>query len=529
MKINNKILMRSLPMVAAVLGKKYGVQVEVGGKEAYTDGNVIHIPSLDLEKQSNLMSLIRGFIDHESAHIRHTKFDVLKNSNLSDLTKHVFNIIEDWRVENALVKSFPGCRQNFDWLINHHFAEPVKIERKPEEIVNYILYSVRSWDVKTVESNRDAVANVIEKMFPGLVHQLNLVLGCAKKGCDSTFSAIYFAERIVEMIKLHSEQNPEKQSKNKAVGDYTEASKNAQKSDQNSPYSAKKLQQLLQSSSNSLPKGLGELCAEELSCEFQQHGSYSNTVAVVGKKDLTAFNASELDNIKRSSIALETRLQSLLQASVMKRKLPARRGRINPNRLYRLQSDPKLFLRNQECVGISTAIHVLLDCSGSMRRRINLASQACYSMAHSLSKINGVSVAVTAFPAESGDNKAAIVGSCSAVFPILKHGERLHSNFKVKATGTTPMAETLWWTMQQDMNLNENRKIIFIITDGKPDYEENTKNAIEQGGELGFEFYGIGINEPYIEKLLPGHATVINKLSELTPALFDVLQSAIIK
>ena len=33
----------------------------------------------------------------------------------------------------------------------------------------------------------------------------------------------------------------------------------------------------------------------------------------------------------------------------------------------------------------------------------------------------------------------------------------------------TPMAESLWWVMQQMCLLRENRKIILIITDGEPD------------------------------------------------------------
>ena len=44
--IDTRAVMRSLPLVASVLGRKYGVKVEIGGTDAYTDGTVIRLPSL---------------------------------------------------------------------------------------------------------------------------------------------------------------------------------------------------------------------------------------------------------------------------------------------------------------------------------------------------------------------------------------------------------------------------------------------------------------------------------------------------
>lgn len=44
--MNNKLIMPSLPLVAAVLGNKYGVRVIIGGSRAFTDGSNINFPSL---------------------------------------------------------------------------------------------------------------------------------------------------------------------------------------------------------------------------------------------------------------------------------------------------------------------------------------------------------------------------------------------------------------------------------------------------------------------------------------------------
>ena len=124
----NKIteLNRALPMVASVLGKKYGVQVEIGGNTACTDGKVIRLPTLPLESDEKMRNMTRGFLDHESAHIRETDFDVLQDKDLTPLIKNIWNIFEDWRVENELAKRFPGCRTNLHWLIEHEFTKKMK-------------------------------------------------------------------------------------------------------------------------------------------------------------------------------------------------------------------------------------------------------------------------------------------------------------------------------------------------------------------------------------------------------------------
>lgn len=95
-------IIKALPLLASILGRKYGVQVRIGGDKAFTNGNIIQLPSLPLDCDEDLLSLIRGYVDHEAGHIRDTDFDALKAANLTPLEKHIWNTIEDWRVENVL-------------------------------------------------------------------------------------------------------------------------------------------------------------------------------------------------------------------------------------------------------------------------------------------------------------------------------------------------------------------------------------------------------------------------------------------
>ena len=80
--IRTKDVLNCLPLLASILGDRYGVQVRIGGKEACTNGKVIHLPSLPIDCEAELLALARSFVDHESGHIRHTDFSVLQAENL---------------------------------------------------------------------------------------------------------------------------------------------------------------------------------------------------------------------------------------------------------------------------------------------------------------------------------------------------------------------------------------------------------------------------------------------------------------
>jgi nitric oxide reductase activation protein len=82
--------------------------------------------------------------------------------------------------------------------------------------------------------------------------------------------------------------------------------------------------------------------------------------------------------------------------------------------------------------------------------------------------------------------------------------------------------------MQDMLPLNERRKLILVVTDGEPDSLDCARQAIEQGGQAGFEIYGIGIISPGINVLLPGRSAVVNSMAELAPAMFALLEGAIL-
>lgn len=70
--IQNKDIINCLPLLASVLGDRYGVEVRIGGHDACTNGKVIRIPALPVDCDKTALALAKGYIDHESASVIQT-------------------------------------------------------------------------------------------------------------------------------------------------------------------------------------------------------------------------------------------------------------------------------------------------------------------------------------------------------------------------------------------------------------------------------------------------------------------------
>lgn len=566
MNIRQKDVLNCLPLLASVLGDQYGVEVRIGGREAYTDGKVIHIPALPLDCDAETLAMARGFADHEAGHIRHTDFIAMKAASLDAVTFNLFNSLEDWRVEKRLSAIFPGCRQNLNRLIRKFFVEETGARagaRTPAlAVLFYVLLTVRAWDVQEVTPRRMAARDALQREYSGLAEMIDAVLVKVRIHCPDTASAIGYARQLAACIRQWEPQakgdspqgkNGESQCKedeNPAQSGETftrdfeydadseqsdsscqeeRADRSASQTDAERNQSGRtacvrkqELEDLFTADPQNLPRNLGDLLAEVLTAAKLQEQMGGMEVAVCGVRHVLPLGSEEKTEALRSGNALRQRLQGLLQAQALRRCTIGRRGKLHPASLHRLcVGNPRVFRRESIQPGLNTAVHILLDCSGSMDGKpMLLARQACFAVAGALEDIRGVNPAVTAFPA---------VSAKPSVFPLVRHGEKVTENFGITASGGTPLAPALWWVLQRLCSLEEERKIILILTDGTPDAVTPCHDALKQAERLGVEVYGIGIKSNAVNQLLPQHSRVIADLPELAPAMFEMLQAALLK
>lgn len=551
---------RALPLVASMLGNRLGVNVNIGNTQnACTDGKTIYLPPLPAEADEKLYYLVSSFIDHESAHIRFTDFQVLDNANMSPLEKHIWNSIEDWRIEHELVKRYPGCREHLDWLIQHvvQGENHGKAGDNPPafSILNYILLTLRSWDVPELKTECAEEAFVIEKHWPGLQGKLDNILKQLPGNCHSTGDSIKYAQKIVNLLKKEADagsgsepQSPEQianttaqeeshdkgrsnlheETEEQASSPAVEGPERERQGDSASTRkehelsaSAGKLHTLIHAREGELPVSFDEQLASELNATRTGTRNSGVRMAVEGQLEIHPLPENQRQESLSASRALRTRLQALMQARTLRRTAPGRYGRLDGRLLHRLSvQNPRVFLRREEVPGVNTAVHILLDISGSMYRRIHLATSACYAVASALSGIPGINVGVTAFPAPTPND---IPGVC----PLVRHGQRVGTGFDVPATGSTPLAEALWWIAKTMLSLKENRKILLLITDGQPDNSQKALEALHMLQNLGTEVMGIAIQSPELARLLPIQANIDN-MNDLAGAIFNILGSSLI-
>ncbi len=547
--MNPKHIIKALPLLASVLGRKYGVQVRIGGDTAFTNGNIIQLPSLPLDGDETLIGLIRGYLDHEAAHIRATDFDTLNTANVTPLEKHIWNMLEDHRVENVLSGIYPGCRENFQWLIKHLFLP--KTEKSKQKaaapdpallILDWLLITVRSWDVGELGAERDCLRASAEIHYPGLTHELEPVLRLGPKQCASTQDTFGFACEIANIIRKYAQVMEEQQKQEHShTGQGTSNALPEVESDPSfgqtgaptAPRQAlQSLQKLVSTDANSdiFPSGVGEQLQQMLS-NLGKNGGERVQIAVATPQTTQPLSPDELNDSRQATTALRTRLQALMQSIRSVRNHSAYTGALNIRRLHSLATgNAKVFLRKGEKAGVNTAVHILLDASGSMNGKpIALAVKACFAVASALQAIPGVSVGVTAFPGNPVPDSPEQQGHWQTVAPVLLHGQKLHTRFTMKTGGSTPMDAALWWVLQQLHSMTEPRKIVVLISDGEPDDLKLTQTAIRAVKDAGMEVYGIGIHTISIQTLLPGKGSrVINDIAELAPSMFTILHDALI-
>ncbi|MGE4292822.1 MAG: hypothetical protein AB7E32_11510 [Desulfovibrio sp.] len=494
-------LLHSLPLLASALGRSYGIQVHIGGNRAWTDGRVIHLPSLPAEADRTFLGLVRGYVDHEAAHLRYTDFDCLRD--LTALEKHIWNIFEDWRVENLLAAQYPGCRRNFTWLIRHLFLErsPEPDEQNPALLLlNWLLLSVRSWDVPELSVRVRKARDILDRFWPDLLVRVGMILEQVRRSCPDSQACLDAARAVVRELGHKAKALPAAEPQ------------------------AASVERLLGATEKELPGELGAILGKSLELGVQGKDERAGArvqVATIGGKSMRPLMAEQLETARRITLALRTRLQGKLQAQLVCHNVPSSRGRVAPTRLHRLAvRDAKVFLRQGQRTAMNTAVHLLLDCSGSMRRRITVAGQVCHVLARTM-ELMGINVAVTVFPAGHGED------DLQTVAPLVRHGQPVHTRFGLAASGKTPMGEALWWAILEMVPLREQRKILLLVTDGDPDNHETAKQALSAARLAEIEVFGLGIDSPGITSLMPRRSINIQAIRELAPAMFQLFAQAL--
>ena len=573
------VLQKALPIVGSALGRKMGVRVEVSGNKACTDGECIWIPAFDVERPEQ-EALCWGFLAHEAAHVRYTDFYL--DYEGSALRRRLTNLLEDIRIEKAISREYPGAAFSLADVVRQLVAEgrlgaPKKSD-PPVKVLNDSLLAILRFEVlgqKALEQEAIKAREVMKDCFPK--QSMNSLNGLLSKVPDlnNTQEALDLTDQIIVLFQNLSNEHSESKDSGEEGSDKPESSPEDQKTDSQTSESQDQedktdsvsgdeqesdseegegdnpenqsgeesqtiscnreasdkaeepfLKQILESSDQDWPEDLFESVAGELeswSCE--QSAGFSAITTTPGIDEVVISDEDReaakdlLWKVKSESARLTAQLTGLVQAKTMTRDRVGKRGmRIDGRRLHRMAlDDGRLFKRRSESIEINAAVHISLDISASMCSRMTLAREAVLALVYALKQINGVTVTTSAYPGTREDRIIPVVTGKESTQVVAETLAALDSH------DSTPMATGLWHAVHQICQLNAERRLILMITDGAPDIDHHDAvvDLVKRCGHSGIDVVGLGINIQLGEELFP-RRLMIEQLGELKNELFSL-------
>jgi len=213
--MKNKTLHNAFPIVAAAIGNRFGIKVQVGGDQAYTNGKLIQLPAYN-GKRSRLSGCCLGLAGSRSGAYPLFRLSIAYGPSV--LRRRLAGAIEDVRIEHELAKDFPGTRLTLRTVIENMIAKggfsAASAEDHPANILyGYVLKSLRARVLGQVALQPlvDQTELALKATFPkGAVIRLQGLLSEVPEGLTSEQDCLNLTDRILTMIEQEVEQEKQK-------------------------------------------------------------------------------------------------------------------------------------------------------------------------------------------------------------------------------------------------------------------------------------------------------------------------------
>ncbi len=536
---------QTLPLIVSNYSGLFGVEVKMQGDRAFTDGKSITIPRLHLD-DDYVSALAFAYLAHEASHIRYSDFKCIKKAHRQgSVFFHIFNVLEDARVERLIGRHFIGVYENLRDLrlslleSESDFALFVKRSSDICVILTYlsILSSVRFQGFDLNAYLNIALSSLKDRGLSHLAYDLDCLVNSGVKSCAT--EDIYVLSKKVYALFGSYAMDDERQltDKDREESNAQEICAGSALSDEDSADGKggaaivttrglddfKKYIESIEDSStkNTVPAIMRPL-EYLLNEEFDENTSSRDDFGLIGQS-ISADGDSEfkhkvLKNTVKSRSTLVRRIMGLKEDL----RSTALRGRkINVKRVPFIRYGyQRVFLKKEYIADFDTCIQLLVDVSGSMlcqdsceQSRAQMACECALSIALSLEGFEDLDLGVTYFPGVNSEYETALSFKESASV--------VASRFDQKPRGSTPLAQALWHAMRLFDMQHRSRNIVIVITDGIPDSISRAQEALDALEKNNVEIYGIGINVNAIEDLIK-KSVVIQKSSDLLETSFNL-------
>lgn len=280
----------------------------------------------------------------------------------------------------------------------------------------------------------------------------------------------------------------------------------------------------------------------------------------------TAYNTSPIPHHQRMAELLphvagvrQKLLQTLLAEPKARWLGDKEAGRINPRMLHRLAApraenagNDRIFRERVRTKRLHTAVTLLIDQSGSMAGpKMNLARNTALVFCEALSRVD-IPCSVVGFSTKNvrhyASNTEAKTGMSFGelvrayrITPLHHiHFKHFHESFRavsgrfdsMAALLGTPLGESMLFAARELLCRREERKVLFVLTDGRPEVGlgndsatfQHAKDSVKRVEQAGIDVALVGILEDCVTDL-HHRSVVVNALDELPKTVMRQLQS----
>lgn len=511
---------REIAMLAKALSEKKNVQAMLSHDgRAYADfirgTYTIHIPVPD---DNDYSQLVHGYIDHETAHVKWSDFDELRDLYT---TEHAFaNIYEDEMVERKIGSIYPGCKENLETLAKSVFdcklpsgikGSIKSYKQKPAvgylmDIVEYaLLYIRRARLVKEFENHANATRKILWALFKNKRKELDKLLDAP---CNCTADSVRCAKELYYLVcRQCNEDSTQQTSQNNGddsnggeQGSGKAPGENGSSQDNNDSTGDSELDEALndaqggeQSSESSDDWGtfssdIGMALSDKFLTELTAHDAEK-------LREIEEFNSGRtrenndyakdcwdsqdyIKTITNMAARLGRTLMPLLQHDTYKPARPDYAGSgLAKRRLYKVRTGcSDVFMTRAVQRDVNVELKILCDTSSSMQGdRMEIVAQSLLAIYHALNGKRGIDMQVAYFdsfykPADDKD---------------------LRNYMTAYAHGQTYLGMAIGRILQEYKT--DKRKILFVFTDGDTYDNMSALAMIARAKRMNVEIYGIGI------------------------------------
>jgi len=554
--------------MARVMGRKDRVSVSFGGTIASAsllDKGRYHI-NLPALPAGTVMTehqyrVYNGYIDHESAHVRWTEFKILAVDQKKDpILKHMVNIVEDIRIENRQIETYPGSRKFLDALCYHVDKEDTENPRHPTqaEQVLGLIYKEAYAKYRNVDTNvvpewlgdydeykrietymaaempklwtcRDTmrIAKGIKDRLPKDVNwtELQQQIGEGQPQLIMIGTGGESLEEIREMVEAALAELEQAAIDN----DQHEGRKEA-------------LKGLLVQIDHANDKTQAVTNLPEQGPVLPPCGIHHDRVFVPSNEDMDAY-----DRARHACAPEITAAKKMLSMYLRSRKNTAwsrglEEGELDTSQLHQLVSfgSNKVMKERRSRDFMNTAVLLMIDCSGSMNA--NTTRTAAIILAEALNSIKFLKLEIAGFTTNDRSytelkDSGRSVGLDILLFkefdtPYVKARPRLGA---IRTTGYTPLGEAYGHGFERLIVRKEARRVLWIISDGEPclDLANNSHSEYElmrrthgKCRRLGVETVGtyIGYRSRNKLKKYVDVYSCIDRISDMPLAMLEIVK-----